>query len=320
MKKITRFFLTFLTLTLAGTASTAWSGTLTDRFSDLFVFGDSIVDTGNTQALVLAAGGGDVAPAAAGYFEGRFTNGINPADVVNQAIEGENLTGSLLGGDNFSFGGARARDDGDFIPDLMLQVQAYLFSVTGVVDPDALHLINVGGNDVRDIVINGADATETIATATGVITEQVRALKKAGAENILFLGVGDVGGIPEVTALGDDAAAVGRQASEDINLAIRSALQPLGVDFFDTLAFFDEITPMLEANGVNTAIPCLISGLSDPLGPPSCDGFAFFDAVHPATASLQLAGNAIVAALVPAPGTLALLALGLIGMGARRRI
>ncbi len=41
-------------------------------FSNLIVFGDSIVDQGNTQALVVGAfgPGADPAPASAGYFVG----------------------------------------------------------------------------------------------------------------------------------------------------------------------------------------------------------------------------------------------------------
>jgi hypothetical protein len=67
-------------------------------FGNLVVFGDSIADQGNTQALVKGIGFPDPAPAAAGYYGGRFTNGINVADVVHQRIEGTNSVGSLFGG------------------------------------------------------------------------------------------------------------------------------------------------------------------------------------------------------------------------------
>ncbi len=305
------------TLTMLGVASAAWAGPLTPAYSNLFVFGDSIVDTGNTQALVLGASGGanDVAPASLGYFEGRFTNGVNPADVVNQAIEGSNLTGSLSGGDNYSFGGTRARDNGDDIPDLMLQVQAYIDDVLGVADPNALHLINVGGNDIRDILIEGLNPAETIAAATTTIATQVSALQSAGARDVLFVGVGDVGAIPEIQPFGAEAVAAGRSLSTALNTAIEAALAPLGVDFFDSIAFFDELLPTLEFEGINTTDACLVSGMSDPSGPPTCNDFAFFDGVHPTTRPLQLLGTDIVASLVPAPATLALFSLGLAGLG-----
>src|SRR4030095_6974926 len=77
-------------------------------YSNLFVFGDSLVDTGNTQPLVVGLGGADPTPAAAGYFDGRFANGINFADVVNIADGEGSIDHRLAGGDNFAYG-ARAR-------------------------------------------------------------------------------------------------------------------------------------------------------------------------------------------------------------------
>ena len=59
-------------------------------FSNLFVFGDSIVDAGNTHDLAIAFGVTDPTPAASGYFDGRFTNGLNPADVLSLSITGAN--------------------------------------------------------------------------------------------------------------------------------------------------------------------------------------------------------------------------------------
>lgn len=312
MKKLKSFL---LTLTLLGMTSAVSAGPLSYIYSDLIVFGDSIVDTGNTNAIT----GGFAAPAALGYFEGRFTNGPNPADVVNQAIEGANLTGSIAGGDNYSFGGARARTDGDFIPDLMLQVQAYLDDVLGIADPQALHMINVGGNDIRDILIDGLDPATTIAAATTSIVTQVQNLQTAGANNILFVGVGNVGAIPEIQPFGAGAVAAGRALSEALNFSIEAALNPLGVDFYDSIAFFDELLPSFDLAGINTTEACLGAPVPDPLGAPSCEGFAFFDSVHPATMPLQLLGDDIVASLVPAPASLALLCIGLAGLNYSRR-
>lgn len=310
-----------LAISLFAVASVSWAGPLTSLYSNLYVFGDSIVDTGNTQKLVVDNFGAaaDPAPASAGYFGGRFTNGVNPADIVNQAIEGTNLTGSLLGGDNYSFGGARARNDSDGIPDLMMQVQSYLDDVMGVADENALHLINIGGNDIRDILIDGLDAGDTIAQATAAVVSQVAALQGAGATKFLFVGVGNVGAIPEILPFGPAASAFGRALSESLNAAIEAALTPLGVDFYDSIAFFDQLLPTLELAGINTTEACLGAAVPDPIGAPTCSNYAFFDSVHPATMPLQLLGADIVASLVPAPATLALFGLGVAGLGWSRR-
>ena len=213
-------------------------------FTNLIVFGDSIVDQGNTQALITGYGFPDPAPASAGYYGGRFTNGINPADVLNQEIEGTNSVGSFFGGDNFAYGGARARNNGDLLPDLAAQIGDYLSIPPGPpVLPSTLFMINIGGNDVRDIVLGnlaGAARQAIINGAVAAVQSSIQSLQLAGAQNILFVGVGNVGGIPEMYTLGAPAVAAGRQASLDMNAAIQAAM-PSNVTFFDTVALTDQV-------------------------------------------------------------------------------
>lgn len=294
-------------------------------FGNLIVFGDSIVDQGNTQAAAVANGFPDPAPAAFGYFGGRFTNGINPADVLNQEIEGTNSVGSLFGGDNYAFGGARARDNGDFLPDIVGQTLQYLTGPSGgSVPSDTLIMINIGGNDVRDIVIgnlSGAARQAVIDGAVAAISTSISLLQSAGAQNILFVGVGNVGGIPEIGLLGGPAAAVGRQASLDMNAAIQAAL-PATATFFDTIAWSDQLlaNPGLFGlpAGLNTTTACLLAGGAPPGGAPTCNDYAFFDNVHPTTQVLQLLGQELITA-VPEPGTGLLVMGGLALLSAQRR-
>ena len=292
--------------------------------SSLVVFGDSIVDQGNTQIAVIGGGGADPTPASAGYFEGRFTNGFNPADTLSFAIDGTEATGSLSGGTNFAFGGATARDDGEGVPDFEAQVGFYLDSLGGgAADSDSLFLINIGGNDIIDIAFAPpADAPGIIGDAVTSIVTGILSLQAAGAEDFLFVGVGDVGGIPLVPAAFSGAV---RGATIALNTAIEDAITPLGVDFFDTIGLFDGITAAPELFGLPADIDldtsCLTAGggAAPPAGDPTCAGFAFFDDVHPTSAVLEILGNELVATVVPEPGTGLLLMLGLAGLGSTRR-
>ena len=98
-------------------------------FNNLIVFGDSLVDGGNVSIIT----GGTTPNPAQGYYAGRFSNGPVASDILNQAIEGTNSTASLAGGDNYAYGGARARNDGLSVPDVAAQVSSVFSAAHRVV-------------------------------------------------------------------------------------------------------------------------------------------------------------------------------------------
>ncbi len=294
-------------------------------FGDLINFGASLTDHGNTQLLAVSNSFPDPTPASLGYLDGRFTNGINAADVLNQSIEGTNTLGSIFGGDNYAFGGARAQENFDLIPDLSTQIDLYSATLgASPIPSDTLIMMSIGGNDVRDITIGGltgAARQAVIDNAVSAITVSILTLQGLGAQNILFVGIGDVGSIPEILSLDGSFSTEGLLASQDLNAAIQTAL-PAGVQFFDTIGFFDLVAldPLafgLPA-GLNTTDSCLGSGGPAPGGAPTCDDFFFFDEIHPTSKVLQVLGDGLVAAIVPEPNTTLLLMLGLAGLCRRR--
>lgn len=285
-------------------------------FSNLYVFGDSLVDAGNTRDLLLSLSQPNPTPPAAGYYDGRFANGINFADVWNIAIEGVQSDNSLSGGDNFAFGGARARNDGAGVPDLAAQV-GFFNAAHPSADPNALYLINVGGNDIFDILSNPSQAAVIMNAAATAISTSVLTLQGLGAQHILVMGVGDVGSPPSANGF----EVQGRAASIALNNAILGNL-PAGTSYINTIAFFDQVSANPTAyglpNGLLTEVSCLNGGGAPPAGPPTCNAYTFFDNTHPTTQVSQVLGNALVA-FVPEPGTGLLVAFGVVAMAVRRR-
>ncbi|MEH3159067.1 MAG: SGNH/GDSL hydrolase family protein [Sphingomonas taxi] len=312
----------------------------------LFVFGDSLVDTGNADAALRAQGQPTRTPAAAGYFQNRFSNGYNFADVVSMNM-GQGPSKAFgypvapytyfYGGTNFSYGGAQTRDEGHGTPghSPSFQDQLALFAASGkTIAPDDYVLITFGGNDIQQELLkklaNPAYVPDFSATNLA-LQNGIAALVGAGARNIVVTGEADVGQIPRITQLGSPALdALGSSLSETLNDSFRARTQAaaaatkLNIQFFDLLAFERDLLSNAAANGfTNTTDPCLNEATGQ-LANPTCDGYLYFDRIHPTDDAHRLIGNAISAQIngVPEIATWAMMILGMgaIGFVLRRAV
>jgi phospholipase/lecithinase/hemolysin len=124
-------------------------------YDALYVFGDSYCDVGN----IFTATGGAEPPAP--YYNGRFSNGPIWLDHVAGFL-GVLFQPSLLSGTDYAFGGAWVTAPqpifGGTIPSVPEQVELYLSQHGSKADPNALYIIEGGGNDI--LGATGADADE----------------------------------------------------------------------------------------------------------------------------------------------------------------
>lgn len=284
--------------------------------SQIIVFGDSLVDSGNINAAV----GSDIFnPVAQGYFPGRFTNGPNYTDLLNNRLTGDFLTPSLLGGGNFAFGAARVANNGDAVPDLALQLGAYLLATGNTVDPNALYIINAGGNDVFSLEtgqIGGfADAGAYTTSLLDTLSGGIQTLSALGAGRIL------VTGIPNLTATGFglETMVQGRLDAIEPALGSTELLRFSYQSFFLSLAADPAAfgLPPFDQAGNCRNNETAINGRID------CTGYFSFDGIHP-TAAVQRAVFVKVANLtgiVPEPSswTMLIAGFGLVGAAMRRQ-
>jgi len=309
---------------------------LAGPFSSLFVFGDSLSDTGNL-ALISPADGPN--PAKGPYDGGRFSNG--PLWVEGLAA-GLGLAGKaapvLLGGNNYAFAGARTGSGGS-PPGVLAQAAGLWgpgYAPWGLpahlsADPNALYVVVGGGNDMRDARslytgMTPADVTAHAAAAAAAIANLANTigyLASRGAKNILISTLPNLGFTPEAALLGLTAASsdVSTWFNNDIlGLMNFGAGLGLHMNLLDMAALGRDIQAHPGSFGItNTSLPCAGFDFA-PIPGTSCSASAFSDVLHPSALVHSLFAQAALGALgVPEPGTLALFGLALLVLHVARR-
>ncbi|MBA3903718.1 MAG: hypothetical protein C0522_08610 [Rhodocyclaceae bacterium] len=317
--------------------SLSLSGMATAGYTDLFIFGDSLSDTG----VVYALSGGAVPPSPPAYA-GRFSNGPVWVETLAAQIGLPNASNNFLaGGNNFAIGGARTGIDGSAGPGTGILGQLF-----GIYQPifgplassSALYVLGAGGNDLRDAALSGNVASAQAAALNMVFAAQT--LAGWGASHILVANGPNVGLAPEVM-IGDPlngspprilanpnyvADALAAQTLFNATLAAGLAALEAGIPGLDIIPFdmagiLQDIGNDALLNGgalyglTGTGGYCFLPGVFQNEG---CAQSVFWDNLHP-TAAVHAYLGAAAARAVPEPATLLLVSLCLLSLAMQRR-
>lgn len=312
-------------------------------YSGVFVFGDSLVDSGNALKLAEWYDGlplqelPEGAPTASkGYFEGRFSDGYTYADYLSNKYAGAvtkpvfpyryedpylglpispfspDPTGNNL---NFAYGGARVRQGPEAVPDLDGQTDAFKGAVDGHADPNALYVVTMGGNDVRDLApdtrdpVSQATAYAELDRVANTMFTELRGLINVGAHNILITGLPEIGIIPDYDDNDNlvlDGVEIGRAAaatdySRYLDTLIRTSvvpqLQALGAAVtFVPLMDYPDAAGHVVTGGLNAILPQLaatngltVTDLTQNLL--QHQDVVFFDQIHPSAQTHALVAS-----------------------------
>ena len=307
-----RFFL--VAALAAGVASMAQAA----PFSSLFVFGDSLSDAGNNAIVInertTVPISGDTFVPSFPYASTRYTNGLVWAQSFASWL-GTSATPSLLGGSDYAYGGARTGPSGSGFPhSLRDQVGQFLDAVHGSAPADSLFVLAGGGNNARDAlsaVAGGTDATTAILqTASEFVADTVTMVQQliaAGAGDIVVWTAPNLAFAPAITALGSpEASAFATALADTMNTSLTTALAPFAgvVQIFDLNRLLgDLIEHPLRYGLLDVTNACAAELACDPAK------YLFWDGIHPTSAGHALIARAMIA-LVPVPGSLALLLAG----------
>jgi outer membrane lipase/esterase len=295
--------LALVTLLLGAASPDAWAeGGSGSKFKSIYVFGDSLSDTGNLFGMT-----GGFEPPSPPYFAGRFSNGPIWVEVFDQLLDPKrdfDTTPVVIKplANNQAVGGAFTDTRGEVLPGSGVLSQVANFAAAGgKIKHRDLVVVWAGANNYLGGDIDPFLVVDDLVTA-------VQELYDLGARwflvpNLPNLGDTPLGGLvldPEEAA-GLNALTAGHNAILAGAMAALSA--ELGVDIVivDINAMFQAILTEPAAYGfANVTVPCLIQqpdGSRVPSGacPPDGDtydatGVLFWDLIHPTAA-----GHALVA-------------------------
>jgi len=269
--------------------------------TNIVVFGDSLSDNGNLYEYMQHR-----LPQSPPYFAGRFSNGPVWVEELAESYYPGNGAAHLL---DYAFGGAGISVDDssdDSLFTLKHEVEAYLLAHNEKADSQSLFIIWIGANNYLAIPDNGDVVVTKVNEA---ITKEMEKLANAGAQHIMVLNLPDLGRSPAADEF--DAAAVLSSLANMHNSALNQAVKNLENKYpevnwyyFDVNDTFNKIMDKPEEFGFNNITgTCNEVSIDKPSHntvlrmsiklkegeiPKTCDGYLFFDMVHPTNPAHKL--------------------------------
>lgn len=302
-------------------------------FSSMYVFGDSLSDTGNAFNVSKALTGVGSPPPP--YFEGRISNGLNWIDYLAEDLGLDPVPVTTIApgvfpteGINFAFAGATtgtANTVDPRLPALQQEIIAFqgLLAQTGQsADPNALYIVWAGANDYLPTQSTTFTPFTTPDPSISNLSLALNSLVQAGAKNLMVVNLPNLGELPRTsnTLISESL----NNLTQAHNAQLSTLTQSLGSDI--NVTSVDVNT--LFASAINNPAQFGFTNVTDPCfnGIAVCNSpnqYLFWDEIHPTTATHQFIADLAYNSLnsdpsqsVPEPASvLGLLVFSVLGSG-----
>jgi phospholipase/lecithinase/hemolysin len=191
---------------------------------------------------------------------------------------------------------------------LPAQVAAFLEQVNGVANSEALFVIEIGGNDIRDALqaaATGDNPAPIIGAALNSIATNIAALHVAGARRFLVWRVPNIALTPAIRTLGPGAGFAATQLTIAFNTGLDGVLGQLaalpGIEIrrLDAYQKLNAINANPAAFGLTNVATACITPNAAPYVCDDPDQFLFWDGIHPTRAGHSILAQEAAAVLAP---------------------
>jgi outer membrane lipase/esterase len=277
-------------------------------FKRIVVVGDSLSDAGNAFVIThqVSVPPYDLIPDAP-YARGglHFSNGPTWIEQLARELHGfQGVCASLPAPrvcTDYAVGGAVARAGAPF--NLEAQVLAYLGDFHGSAADRALHVVFIGGNDLRDALTalqtdtSGQTSALIIGDALQAIANNIITLASAGAREFLVANAPNLGLVPAVRLQGPQAQFVAQVFSKTFNDTLAGLLFNLEnglqikIHRMDVFSLVNAAVANPAAYGLTEVeTTCITPGVKAHAVCKHPEEYLFWDGIHPTRA-----GHAILA-------------------------
>jgi len=274
-----------IALALLVMTSVVFSSQRFEPINELYVFGDSLSDVGNSFRAT-----GELYPPNPLYFQGRFSNGPVWVEYL-----GDRLQLSARQINNFAYGGAttgsvtnRLSDNSypnRLLPSLVSQVQTFTQSNQRT-NSEALYILWAGANDYLQGVTSVAAPIENVRWS-------LAALASTGAKKFLVANLPDLGKLPATRSSANSARL--SQLTQSHNQGLRRSLKLFAqqhpefqIATLDANTLYREATTNPAAFGLANVTSACLTGSVACAKP---DQFLFWDGIHPTTVAHRILGE-----------------------------
>ncbi len=275
-------------------------------YSNLYIFGDSLSDSG-TFGPILDVGRNARFTTKPGTvwaenLGASYGLSVTPAYTAEPGRIGPLVFSLNASGNNFAVGDARINaappnlSEAVNLPSVRMQVDGFL--ARGPLDSNALYVVSGGHNDVFAQLGGSPVAAQTaMITAANDLTAQVTRLQSAGARNLIVVGIMDISQTPIGRAQTPTDAAQLNDLITTFETSLTSGLAGKNLLYFDTGRLLDTVLANPAAYGfTNTTDPACgeVNALQCQV---PADGHLFADNKHPSTSMHSVISDWVSASL-----------------------